>query len=106
MAADVVDLDMLESGEGRAALFFSLWSMGTKLALALGVGIGLPVLALFGFDPKRANGPTEIAALTALYCIVPVGLWLLALVPIWRFPITPARHAELREALARRVEPA
>jgi Na+/melibiose symporter-like transporter len=102
MAADVVDLDTIESGEGRAALFFALWSMGTKLALALGVGVALPLLAAFGFDPKGTNGPEQIHALTALYCVVPVMLWIASLLSIWNFPITANRQAALRDAIERR----
>jgi hypothetical protein len=92
MAADVVDLDTLEK-RGAAPLFFALWSMGTARARsASGSGSGL---ALFGFDPKAANGPSEIAALT-LYRSRGSGF---SLVP-WHFPITPARHAELREGFS------
>jgi Na+/melibiose symporter-like transporter len=103
MAADVVDLDTVESGEGRAALFFALWGMGTKLALALGVGVALPLLDLFGFDPKGTNGPGELRALTLLYCTVPVVLWIASLAVIWNFPITPERQQSLRDAIERRA---
>ena len=44
--------------------------------------MALPLLDLFGFDPKGGDGPAEPQALTALHCLVPIGLWLLWLVPI------------------------
>jgi glycoside/pentoside/hexuronide:cation symporter, GPH family len=103
IAADIVDLDTVESGQGRAALFFAILAMATKLALALGVGLALPLLALVGFDPKGTNGPAEIRALTAVYCAVPVVFWLLALATLWNFPITPDRQAALREAITSRA---
>jgi Na+/melibiose symporter-like transporter len=103
MAADVIDLDLFESGWGRAALFVALWSMGTKTAIALGVGIAFPLLSLFGFDPRATNGPAELNALTALYCLLPVALWLVSLLPIWNFPITAERQAALRAAIEGRA---
>jgi Na+/melibiose symporter-like transporter len=103
MAADTIDVDILETGENRAALFISLWSMGTKLALALGVGAALSLLDLSGFHPAGPNGPAELFALTTLYCLVPICLWLASVWPIWNFPITPARPRLLREAIGRRA---
>lgn len=101
MAADVIDVDLLDTGGSHAALFISLWSMGTKLALALGVGAALMLLGLSGFDPAAANEPSELFALTALYCLVPIALWLCSVWPIWNFPITPERQAEVRAAIER-----
>ena len=71
--------------------------------MALGVGVAFPLLALFGFNPRGLNGPGELHALTALYSIVPVTLWIASLLPVWNFPITPERQAELREAIGRRT---
>ncbi len=101
MAADVIDLDILETGGSRAALFISLWSMGTNLALALGVGAALWLLGLSGFRPAGPNGAPELFALTALYCLVPIGLWVVSVLPVWSFPITPERQAEIRAAIER-----
>jgi Na+/melibiose symporter-like transporter len=61
MAADVIDEDILAMGGSRAALFIALWSMGTKLALALGVGAALTLLGLSGFDPRAAIERTGAA---------------------------------------------
>ncbi len=103
MAADVVDLDMIESGEPRAALFFSLWGIGTKLALALGIGMALPLLDLVGFTTAGPNGPTQLWVLSGLFCLLPVAIWLVSIWAIWRFPITPERQTALREEIARRA---
>ncbi|MEO1249979.1 MAG: MFS transporter, partial [Pseudomonadota bacterium] len=51
MQADVIDLDLAASGEQRSGAYFAAWSVATKLALALAVGIAFPVLAMMGFDP-------------------------------------------------------
>lgn len=102
MAADVIDLDALRSRSQRSGLFFALWAMGAKLALALGVGIALPILDWFGFQPNAANGPQQISALVGLYCIVPVVLWVLSIVPLWNFPMTPERQRRMQASLVRR----
>ena len=61
----------------------------------------LTLLDLSGFDPGAANGPRELFALTALYCLVPIFLWLVSVWLIWNFPITPERQMEVRAAIER-----
>ncbi len=55
LQADVIDFDHLRSGRARAGLFFALWSMSTKLALALAVGITFPLLEFLGFSMDGDN---------------------------------------------------
>lgn len=81
--ADVVALDREAGGGDRAGLFFGLWGMATKLALALAVGIAFPLLDLAGFDPGGANDPGALLALALLYGGLPVVLKLLV-VPLLR----------------------
>jgi Na+/melibiose symporter-like transporter len=98
--ADVVDLDRAETGRERTGLFFALWGMATKLALALAAGIALPLLQLFGFDPTQARGETGgLLALALLYGGLPVLLKLAAMTLLRDFPITAASHARLRAQL-------
>lgn len=99
MKADVIDLDSLESGEDRAGLFFAAWSTATKLVGALGVGISLPVLGWFGFDPSVTNGPGELLALRMWIALAPVALLVLAAALMLRYPIDRARHNEIRAQL-------
>ena len=40
IAADVIDQDTLDTGKQRTGLFFALWGMALKLAVALGVLMG------------------------------------------------------------------
>lgn len=99
--ADVVDLDLAESGQERAGLFFALWGMATKLALALAAGIALPLLQLIGFDPSLAPGQTGgLFALALLYAGLPIGLKLAAMSLLRDFPITETSQVQLRARLA------
>ena len=52
IAADVIDVDTLESGEQRSGLFFAAWGMVTKMSLALGVLLGTTLPAAFAYDPS------------------------------------------------------
>ncbi len=64
--------------------YFGLWTLATKLNLALAAGIGLPLLSALGYAP----GGRDHAALTALaivYAFVPCVLKLAAGVALIRF---------------------
>ncbi|MBA2492840.1 MAG: MFS transporter [Gammaproteobacteria bacterium] len=96
--ADVVDVDTAEGGGGRAGLFFALWNMATKLALALAVGIAFPLLDLAGFTPGGDNPPATLWMLTLLYGGLPVLFKLTAVLMVWRFPLDEARQTLLRQS--------
>lgn len=87
MQADVVDVDRRLGGGERAGLFFGLWGMATKLALALAVGIAFPVLALAGFEAGGANDASAVFSLALLYGALPVLIKLIAAALIWRFTL-------------------
>jgi Na+/melibiose symporter-like transporter len=107
MKADVVDLDAVESGEDRAGLFFAAWSLAVKFIAAVGQGLAFTTLAWIGFHARGDNGPSEILGLRIFYSAGPMLLYLTALLIVWSYPITAARHAQLRAALAaRRTQPA
>ena len=100
MQADVIDLDTAESGNRRAGLFFALWGMTTKLALAAAVGLAFPLLDLAGFRADAVNDGDALFALAALYSLAPVIFKAAAIVLIWGFPITAERQAEVRSRIA------
>ncbi len=99
--ADVVDYDEMKNGHARAGLQFALWSMSTKLALAVAVGLALPGLEAAGFDP---SAPTDTGrrALTVIYALVPVVIKITAIALIWQFPLTAEKHAVIRRRLGGR----
>lgn len=102
--ADVCDLDMIKSGEQRTAFLFSFLAMMRKIFEAAGVGIALPIIAWAGFDPRAEhNSSFALFMVTAMYCLVPLVLWLISTTVIWRYPITHARQTRLRAALDKRI---
>jgi Na+/melibiose symporter-like transporter len=103
LQADVVDLDWLESGRRRTGLFFAVWSMTTKLSLALAVGIAFPILELAGFRAGGANSAIALGTLAALYGLVPVAIKLAATALVWNFPLTEVVQGETRRRLEERA---
>ena len=101
MVADAADRHRLETGQDRTALFFSVFSISTKAAMAVAIGIALPLVAWAGFDPKAAqNTPEALRTLLLVFALGPalahaVSAWL-----VWNFPIDEAAHEETRRALA------
>lgn len=100
MQADVVDLDRVMTGRRRTGLFFALWSMVTKFASALAVGLAFPVLQLLGFTTAGGNDAGALLGLALLYGGLPVVLKLMAVALVWRFPIDSDTQAELRHRIA------
>jgi glycoside/pentoside/hexuronide:cation symporter, GPH family len=90
------------------ASYFGLWSLVSKSNLALAAGLGLPLLALFGYKASGAELPPVIAAhsldsggsnlsLLTAYAVLPCLLKIVALTSLWRFraSFTP-HHQEAR----------
>lgn len=102
LQADVIDFDEFRSGQSRAGLFFALWSMSTKLALAVAVGLTFPALEALGFSTDGDNSVSALRSLAVIYAGVPVVLKLIAIAVIWTFPITQKRQELIRKRLDRR----
>jgi len=101
MLADVVDLDSAKSGKQQAGAFFSIWSMVSKSALALGIFVGAGLAAWFGFDPKAdpmntTNTTFALLMLAILYSIVPALFKFVAMPFLWNYPLTESRVAEIQ----------
>ena len=79
IAADIIP----KRDRGRTASYFGIWSLINKGVLALAAGLGLPLLAGFGYQPGQSDGLT---ALAVFYAGVPCLIKLLsaALLMRWR----------------------
>ena len=103
MAADIVDLDTLRTGEQRTGLYFSIWGMVNKGAAALGVLIATTSAAWFGFEPALdANTASAKLAVACLYSLIPACLALVAVPLLWNYPLDEARQRRMRDRIARR----
>ncbi|MDA0330252.1 MAG: MFS transporter [Gemmatimonadetes bacterium] len=103
IAADVIDVDTLESGEQRSGLFFAAWGMTIKLSLAFGVVLGTTLPSVLGYDPADPMISAVIQGrLMWVYGGVPALLMGIGALFLYGFPITRERHAEVRAELLRR----
>jgi len=87
IAADIIP----PRERGRSAGYFGIWSLINKGVLALAAGLGLPLLAGFGYRP---GGDAGLLALSLLYAGAPCLIKLLsaALLMRWRTSLE-VRHA-------------
>ena len=102
--ADVIDVDTARSGEQRSGTYFALWSLVTKLSLALTAIVVLPLLELVGFsaDPAKTSTAAGLTLLGFLYGWGPIICKLPALGLMWNFPI----GAEQVESLKQQIDAA
>ena len=106
MLADVVDVDTARSGGQRAGAYFAIIGFTEKIAVAFGTGFSLNLIGLLGFAAAggvAASTPEGVLALRLVYCLGPIVFYGAAFYYIWSYPLTPARHARLRERIARRL---
>ncbi|KQS04988.1 sodium:melibiose symporter [Sphingomonas sp. Leaf357] len=103
MVADVADAHELETGHNRTGLFFSVFSLTMKLGPAIGIGLALPLVAWFGFQPKGHSCPESLEALKYVFALGPALAHIVAASLIWRFPLDEAAHTEIRRALDTRA---
>jgi GPH family glycoside/pentoside/hexuronide:cation symporter len=103
MVADVADQHRLQSGEDRAALFFSVFSISMKAGMAVAIGIALPLVAWLGFDPHAIhNSAQALLGLKLTFALGPAIAHTLAALCIKTFPLDASAHAEVRRQLAAR----
>ncbi len=104
MKADVIDLDSLESGEDRAGAFFAAWSLAAKAVVAVGPSAAFAALAWIGFDSKAAEpSPRVLDGLRLFFSGAPMLCYFGALLLVRGYPLTRARHGELRDRLSARA---
>ncbi len=98
MQADVIDVDTARTGEQRSGVYFSLWSLATKMSLALAVAAVFTALGWFGFDAQSPEKSTTagLTALGFLYGWGPIALKMPALYLMWNFPLDRNEVVKLR----------
>jgi GPH family glycoside/pentoside/hexuronide:cation symporter len=111
IVADIADKHRLDTGVDRSALFFSVFSLSGKAAMAAAIGIALPLIAWFGFNPAGSNTAEALRGVALVFAIGPALAHLLAAWLVYGFPLDEQAHDRVRRTLAERdaaptVEPA
>tara|TARA_B100000676_G_scaffold295152_1_gene333954 strand:- start:1633 stop:3195 length:1563 start_codon:yes stop_codon:yes gene_type:complete len=104
MCADVIDVDTVQTGQRRAGAYFSIWSMVRKGAYALGAGVGLWLVVLFGFDsladPRNTtNTEFTLLMLACVYSIIPAIFKFIGMPLLWSYPLTEERVKEIQDEI-------
>jgi len=103
MLPDVVEFDELTTGRRREGVVVALFTFGQKLAGSVGVFANAIAATVFGYVPGAAvQAAGTVRGLRAMTGPVAVAVFVVALLLTLRFPITRARHAAARRALAER----
>lgn len=101
-AADVVDLDELETGEQRAGAYFGIWAFGLKTAAAVGVFLGGVMLQVVGYVPDVEQAPDTLWWLVMLVGPAQCVVFLVGLLVFRRIQFEADDVARIQEALAAR----
>ncbi len=99
---DLADYGNFKGYGEKTGLYMAGYNMVVKLGMALGVGIGLPLLRFLGFDATAGINAENSYALVVVNCFIPVLIMSASVILIWRFPIDVHRHAVIRKWLDRR----
>ena len=101
MMADAGDELRHAGGSDRTGVLYALLISSWKLGGALSVGLAFIALDLIGYQPKLAGGNSVEAlnGLKLLFAGTPAIMGLLGALLCWRYPLTAARCAEIRQAL-------
>jgi Na+/melibiose symporter-like transporter len=102
MMADVIDVDRVNVGAERSAVYYSMLTLTAKVGFALAVGIIYPVLDWVGFDPTGVNDSATISGVRLVVAASPTVVTICVAIIMWQFPIDRAKQQELRAELAAR----
>lgn len=105
MQADIADYDELKTGERREGSFSSVSSWFFKLATTLTIGISGFILTWTGFDVVKYGShqpPEVLAKMLAWYAFMPMVMWAIALVLLFRYKLSHAEMMKIRADLEAR----
>lgn len=103
LVGDVVDYEILRSGVNRAGSYFAFITLVAKLNFAIGGGAAFLLLGLVGYRVGHANGAAQTAGFLAIFIGLPILLYLLAAVVVWRFPLDERRQELIRRRIEQRA---
>jgi GPH family glycoside/pentoside/hexuronide:cation symporter len=99
MQADVIDYDELMTGERREGQYVGIWSFAKKAAAAFGVGIGLTILGLSGYEPNIQQSENVTFTLRVLYALVPCLCNAAGFIIALNYPITGAEFDRIHKSI-------
>ena len=100
MTADVIEYELVRTGENRSGLYYALLTGSYKMGSSLALGVGYFIIGqLIGFDPAGVNTPAEMRGLLYVFSVFPAVLYVLVSLLAWRYPLTREIQVRTSEAL-------
>jgi glycoside/pentoside/hexuronide:cation symporter, GPH family len=97
IAADVIDVDTLRSGQQRSGLYMAFGGVNLKLSFMLGVFLATAWPTFFGFEPSAESNTAFAEFQVAVsYAWITCFFLFIAAPLFWFFPLTKKRHAAIR----------
>ncbi|WP_428820980.1 MFS transporter [Microbulbifer sp. MCCC 1A16149] len=99
--ADVVDVDVAESGKQRTGLYMSMLQTSSKVASALAVGVSYPILSAVGFDGGSVANYSDYVLdnVRWVMTLLPGFMFILVVFIMWNFPLCEKRQIALRRQI-------
>jgi Na+/melibiose symporter-like transporter len=103
--ADVIDYGTWKTGVVRTGSYFAFYLLSTKIAMAVGAGLGFMSLAAFGYNAKAGavNGPVANFGMMFTIVLIPTFLKCGGALMLWNFPLDQRRHAIISRRLEERA---
>jgi GPH family glycoside/pentoside/hexuronide:cation symporter len=101
MVADAIEYDYMRTGERREGAFFGIWTWGLKIGQALAIFIMGITLEAMGYVPNLVpQSASSQLGISLFLGPVSAGLFLLAAVILYFYPITEQKYKEILVKIA------
>ena len=101
IVADAIEYDYMRTGERREGAFFGIWTFGLKIGQALAIFIMGVTLEAMGYVPNLIpQSASSQLGITLFLGPVAAGLFLLAAIILYFYPITEKRYKEILAEIA------
>lgn len=103
MTADVCDLDELNNGERREAMFGAVYWWMTKIGQSIAMFLSGVILHYIGFNEDvKIQSAEAMTRLRISDIVIPIVFGIIAIIVMWNYDITEEKANEIREALVLR----
>ncbi len=99
MVPDVIEYDRLETAEYRGGMFYGVWGLAIKISDALGIAMSGWALQLFGYVANVNQSEQTLLGIRLFFGPIPLIFFALSLPLLIWYPITRAKHAQIRAQL-------